>query len=116
MIARTLDRGKAEDLLALDLRELAAMSDFFLIASAATDNHVRALLKSLSRELAKHGVKPIHREGEDAANWVLLDFFDVVVHLFRRPVRRYYDLEHLWGDAPELELGLESPPDTEAAG
>lgn len=104
LIARSLEQGKAEDLLALDLRNLPAMSDYFLIASATTENHVRALLKSLSRELAVHGLRPVHREGEDTCNWVLLDFFDVVVHLFRRPVREYYDLERLWGDAPEVEL------------
>lgn len=110
LIAHILDRGKAEDLLALDLRGMAAMSDFFLIAGGQTDNHVRALVKQLDRELKQRGVAPVHREGEQNYNWVLLDFFDVIVHLFRRPVREYYDLERLWGDAPELELELPDEP------
>ncbi|MCX7020714.1 MAG: ribosome silencing factor [bacterium] len=106
LIALCLDEGKAEDVVALDLRSIGAMSDYFVIASGFTDNHVRALCERIERDLAPKGVKLIHREGFENCNWVLLDYFDVVVHIFRRPVRQYYDLERLWGDAPELELGL----------
>jgi ribosome-associated protein len=92
---------------ALDLREVGAMSDYFVIASGNTDNHVRALCERIEQDLSRQGASPLHREGQETWNWVLLDYFDVVVHVFRRPVRRYYDLERLWGDAPSLELGLE---------
>ncbi|OGD72426.1 MAG: ribosome silencing factor [Candidatus Coatesbacteria bacterium RBG_13_66_14] len=106
LIALCLDEGKAEEVVALDLRGIAAMSDYFVIASGVTENHVRALCERIERDLAPRGAKPLHREGLETWNWVLLDYFDVVVHIFRRPVRRYYDLERLWGDAPALELGL----------
>jgi ribosome-associated protein len=106
LIAVCLDEGKAEEIAVLDLRTVGAMSDYFVISSGVTENHVRALCERLERDLAPRGVKPLHREGFETCNWVLLDYFDVVVHLFRRPVRRYYDLERLWGDAPTLELGL----------
>jgi ribosome-associated protein len=106
LIAVCLDEGKAEEVVALDLRTVGAMSDYFVIASGVTENHVRALCERLERDLTPLGARPFHREGFDNCNWVLLDYFDVVVHLFRRPVRRYYDLERLWGDAPTLELGL----------
>jgi len=89
---------------------MAAMSNYFLIATGETDNHVRALVKQVDKELKSRGVAPHHREGEDNYNWVLLDFFDVIVHLFRRPVRDYYDLESLWGDAPRVELELSDGP------
>lgn len=105
VIAGSLDAGKAEEIVALDLRSIGAMSDYFVIASGATENHVRALCERIERELARIGVKPLHREGCQTWNWVLLDYFDVVVHIFRRPVRTYYDLERLWGDAPGLDLG-----------
>ena len=106
LIALCLDEGKAEEVIALDLRGIGAMSDYFIIASGVTDSHVRALCERIERDLTLRGAKPLHREGLETWNWVLLDYFDVVVHVFRRPVRQYYDLERLWGDAPELELGL----------
>jgi len=79
------------------------MSEFFVIATGTSVNHVRALVERVKRGLREKKIRPVHHEGEDTYNWVLLDYFDVVVHVFRKPVRRYYNLEKLWGDAPQLD-------------
>jgi len=98
-----LDEAKAEDILIYDLREVSAMSDFFVIATGTSPSHVRALVERVKRGLREQKIRPIHNEGEATYNWVLLDYFDVVVHIFREPVRRYYNIEKLWGDAPHLD-------------
>ncbi len=92
-----------------DLREMSAMSEFFVIATGTSASHVRALVERVKRGLREKNIRPVHNEGEETYNWVLLDYFDVVVHVFREPVRRYYNLEKLWGDAPQLD-----PQETES--
>jgi ribosome-associated protein len=101
-IAEAALEKKGEELVLLDLRELTPMTDFFVIGTVSTDVHSRAVeehLREMIRE--RFGVKPWHVEGGDASRtWVLLDYVDVVVHLFQPETRAYYDLERLWGDAP----------------
>lgn len=99
----------ARDPLVLDLRGLSDATDFFLIASGDSDVHVRAISENVRQGLSEQGVKPVGVEGERTARWVLLDYFDLVVHLFHPTVREFYQLENLWGDAPSL-LVDESPP------
>ena len=99
----------ARDLLVLDLRGLSDATDFFLIASGDSDVHVRAICENVVQGLSEQGLKPAGIEGERAARWVLLDYFDLVVHVFHPTVREFYQLEHLWGDAPTL-LVDETPP------
>ncbi len=93
---------KAEELVCLDLRRLTTMTDYFVIATVSTDVHSRAVEEAV-RELIRErfGVRPWHVEGaESSRNWILIDYVDVVVHLFQPETRAYYDLERLWGDAP----------------
>jgi ribosome-associated protein len=96
---------KAEDLVALDLRELSPVADYFLIASGNSEQHVVAIARNVERELAKLGTKAWHREGTEGRRWVLLDYVDTVVHVFHRETRAYYRLESLWGDAKRLPTG-----------
>ncbi len=96
-----LERNAREPLV-LDLRGLSDATDFFLIASGDSDVHVRAIAEHLREELAREGVKPAGVEGERSARWVLIDYIDVVVHVFHPRVREFYQLERLWGDAPTL--------------
>lgn len=92
---------KAEDVSILNLKDLTSITDYFVIASGASDTQVKAIVDAITNELEPE-IKPWHREGYDNLRWVLLDFVDVVVHVFQRQVREFYDLERLWADA-EIE-------------
>ncbi len=96
---------KALDVSLLDLRELPAATDFFLIASGRSDTHVTAIADHLIDEMKREGVRPIGVEGLRGGRWVLVDFVDFVVHVFHPAARDFYQLERLWGDAPLHVLG-----------
>ncbi|HJX61582.1 MAG TPA: ribosome silencing factor [Dehalococcoidia bacterium] len=91
-----LSDKRAEDILLLDIRSVALFADYFAIASAETARHTQALCDALDEELAKDGVSVWGREGEAGSGWVLLDFGDVIVHIFGPEQRSFYDLESLW--------------------
>jgi len=94
----------------LDLRELEAVSDFFIIVSAASEVQVKAIADHVEDVLREQsGVKPWHVEGLDGRRWVLLDYVDVVVHVFHEKTREYYLLERLWGDARRIEVADDHP-------
>lgn len=95
---------KGFDVKILKMAGISTICDYFVIASGEADVHVKAIAATIDDELRKEGVKPYHREGLDSGNWVLLDYIDVVVHVFREPTRQFYALEKLWGDAPVEEL------------
>jgi ribosome-associated protein len=84
----------------LDLRGLSDATDYFLIASGDSDVHVRAIADHVMDAMAGDGVRPAGVEGQRAARWVLIDYVDLVVHVFHPVVREFYQLERLWGDAP----------------
>jgi ribosome-associated protein len=95
---------KGFDVKILKLKSLSTVCDYFVIASGEADVHVKAIAKAIDDGLMEAGCKPYHREGITEGNWVLLDYADVVVHVFYEPTRRFYALERLWGDAPIEEL------------
>jgi ribosome-associated protein len=99
------DDRKAADIVALDLRALNDATDFFVIASGTSDAHVRGIADLVLERLAGSGIRPHHVEGLTNGRWVLLDFVDIVVHLFHPETRAYYRLERLWQDAPPLLSG-----------
>lgn len=88
----------------LDLRELTAMADYFVICSAYSDTQVKAIADEIDKNLKDEGIRVWHKEGYKGLNWVLLDYVDVVIHIFKKDVRTYYNLERLWGDAPSIEV------------
>lgn len=96
---------KAEDVVALDVRELTSFADTFLLATGTSDRHVRTVADAVVEAARVAGERPLGVEGQDEARWVLIDFGDVIVHVFRRDVRDHYDLERLWSDAPRLDVG-----------
>lgn len=96
---------KAIDPVVLDLREKSGFTDFFVIASGTSDRHVRAIAAGIGESLAAEGIRPMGIEGEAVGQWVLIDYADVVVHVFYSSQRMFYDLESLWVDAPRLDLG-----------
>jgi ribosome-associated protein len=89
----------AEDVVLMDLRKLGAMTDFFVICTGGVEQHVKAIADNITRGMRKQGVKTYHQEGFENWRWILLDYFDVVVHVFQPAWRDYYHLEDLWGDA-----------------
>jgi ribosome-associated protein len=103
-IAQLALTKKAFDVVIMDVREVSSVTDFFVIASGATDIQVRAIGRAIDDGMRARKVKPIHSEGEGACTWLLLDYFDVVVHVMQPRVRDYYNLEGLWADAPREEI------------
>jgi ribosome-associated protein len=91
---------KGYEIRILDLRTLASFADYFVICSADSDVQVKAIADEIDKELRDEGIKFWHKEGYKALNWVLIDYVDVVVHVFRKEAREFYKLEKLWGDAP----------------
>ena len=98
-----LDR-KAEDVVALDVRELTPFTDTFIIVTGTSDRHARSIADAITEAMAKRGEKPLGTEGHEEGRWVLIDLDDVIVHVFQEEVRQDYDLERLWSDAPALEV------------
>ena len=98
---------KAVDIVGLDLSGLDGVADYFLICSGSSEPQVKAIAEAVEDKLREHGARPWHIEGQEFRRWVLLDFVDVVVHVFHEKTREYYLLERLWGDARRVDLGVE---------
>lgn len=98
--AAALDDKKGLDIVALDVSALLVITDVFVIATGTSRRHVLTLAEEVEAKLKEADRRPLRREGLEDATWVLLDYGDVIVHLFDEVTRRYYDLERLWGDAP----------------
>ncbi|MEX1208623.1 MAG: ribosome silencing factor [Acidimicrobiia bacterium] len=100
--ASAVDDKKGLDVALLDVSSVIVLTDVFVIATGTSRRHVLSLAEEVEARLAALDRKPLRREGLEDAGWVLLDFGDIVVHLFDAETRRYYDLERLWRDAPRL--------------
>ncbi len=105
LVCRKLaDNKKAEDIAILDVRELSSVTDYFVIASGSSEPHLRAIVDEITDKLREdHHLRPKAIDGTLQAAWIVLDYFDVIVHVMRRDVRERYDLETLWGDAPRVK-------------
>ena len=98
------DNKKAENIVILDVRKLSSVTDYFVIASGTSEPHLRAIVEEITGQLREeHGVRPRAMDGSVHGAWVVLDFFDVIVHVMRQDVRERYDLESLWGDAARVK-------------
>jgi ribosome-associated protein len=95
---------KGFNVLVIDLRKLVTFTDYFVVCSADSDTQVKAIADQVDKALSDEGMKCWHREGLKALSWVLLDYVDVVVHIFRKDAREFYNLEKLWGDAPSEKM------------
>jgi ribosome-associated protein len=96
---------KASDVLVLDLRHTPAFTDYFVLCSGQNQRQVKAIADAIEEALRAVRVKPAHVEGYDRADWVLMDFFTFIVHVFTPQTRAFYSLERLWGDAERIEVG-----------
>lgn len=100
--ARAAAGKQARDIRVLEVRDLIVITDYFVICSGATDRQVKAIVEGVEEELRAAGRRAARREGERQLRWVLLDFADVIVHVFLEEEREYYELERLWADAPTV--------------
>lgn len=106
--ARAADSKKAEDIVALDVSGPMPLTDAFLLASADNERNVIAIASAVEDAMLEQGVKVLRREGRTEGRWVLIDFGDLVVHVFHEEERMYYSLERLWKDCPTIPFELES--------
>jgi len=105
LAARAAEEKKAIDVLILDVREQTVLTDYFVIASAETAPHIRAITEAIDERVEAAGGRAYRREGRQEARWILLDYGSVIVHVMDEEVRDYYDLERLWKDAPRIDVG-----------
>ncbi|MBR3779467.1 MAG: ribosome silencing factor [Clostridia bacterium] len=100
----TLDEHKATDIKVLGVGSITSIADYFLIASGNSANQVRSLADYVEEALAKEDIRPLRNEGYNTGDWVTLDYGDVLIHVFRRETRDFYDLERLWVDATDVDI------------
>lgn len=103
-IANLIFNKKGYDVKIIDLREITSFADYFVICSADSDTQVKAIADEIDEKLREKGIKYWHKEGTAALSWVLLDYVDVVVHIFKKESREFYNIEKLWGDAPIFDV------------
>lgn len=104
LITKAADDRRALDILTLDLQGITLVADYFVICSGTSDVHIRAIAEGIEETLKKeHHIRPAAVQGRTEANWIILDYGDVVVHVFSEAERVYYDLEELWDKAPIVE-------------
>ena len=101
---RAADDKQARELIVLDLRKAAGFTDYFVICSGTNARQIRAIADAVMESLAESGVKPAHIEGYERSEWILLDYFDFIVHVFAQDTRVFYSLERLWGNAERIEM------------
>ena len=98
------DNKKAENIVVLDVRKLSSVTDYFVVASGTSQPHLRAIVDEITNQLRdEHDLRPARTDGMASGAWVVLDFFDVIVHIMHTEVRQRYDLEGLWGDAKAMK-------------
>jgi ribosome-associated protein len=95
---------KAKNLVVMNVKEISFFTDYFVICSGASDRQVQAIASAIQEKMKKNGVLPLGVEGEKNGQWVLMDYNDVVVHIFYEPVREFYGIERLWTEAPQIEI------------
>ncbi|MFZ1517752.1 MAG: ribosome silencing factor [Ignavibacteriaceae bacterium] len=103
-IADLVFNKKGYDVKIIDLQNIASFADFFVICSADSDTQVKAIADEIDKTLRDEGIRCWHKEGYTALTWILLDYVDVVVHIFKKESREFYNIEKLWGDAPSIEV------------
>ncbi|MFP3936868.1 MAG: ribosome silencing factor [Phycisphaerae bacterium] len=110
--ARTAEEYNATDVLVLDLRDTSPVTDYFVICTGTSGRQMRTLTSELARRMKARGERAWRRAGEESAQWIVVDFVDVIVHIFDEYHRRFYDLELIWGEAPRVDWSRQRSPET----
>ena len=114
--AEFADNRKAEDIAVLDVHDLSSITDYFVICSGSSEPHLRAIADEITTKLDReHGIEPRVRDGGMGSGWLVLDFFDVIVHIMHSESRKRYDLEGLWNDAPRVKPRAAAKPKKKTA-
>ena len=103
-VAKILDEKKADNIKAVRIKDLTVIADYFVIAGATSSTQVRALADEVEFKMSQQGIEPLRVEGHPSSGWTILDYGDVVVHVFYKDTRNFYDLERLWADGTEIPL------------
>ncbi|MCD6501782.1 ribosome silencing factor [bacterium] len=112
-LAETIAEKMGQDVRILDLRGLTDIADWFIIASAKSERHLRVLGQDMVEEIKAADIGPMRTEGLDGKSWVIIDLFDIVVHIFTPERREFYSLERYWGDAPAESIDIDAQKDGE---
>jgi len=105
-IYEVLDDKKGQSITVLSVKGISPISDYFVIATATSSTHMNALVNHVEKELSNLGIYPRHKEGKDHGGWLLIDYRDVVIHIFNAETRQYYALERIWSDATPINFSL----------
>lgn len=103
---QALEEKKAEDIQVIDISEISAIADYFIIANGTNRSQIQAIADNVEEKLGRAGTQFKQMEGYDAANWILIDFLDIIVHIFDRENRTFYDLERIWRDGKKVPLSV----------
>tara|TARA_Y100001970_G_scaffold48993_1_gene62130 strand:- start:127 stop:474 length:348 start_codon:yes stop_codon:yes gene_type:complete len=98
-IVTLIQDKKGYDIKIIDLKGISSLTDYFIICSSDSDPQTRAITNHIKKDLSRDKVKPFQIEGLDYMDWILMDYFDIVIHIFKKETREFYDIERLWGDA-----------------
>lgn len=107
-VYKALDDRKAHNITVLDVQGLTSIADYFVLATGTSTRHASALAESVEDELSKLGIEPNHKEGHRSGEWILLDYTDVIVHVFTEQTREFYKLEKMWKDAQIVEVSVDT--------
>ena len=103
-IVQVMDSKKAKDIRLIKIEGISSLGDYFVVASASNTTQVNAIADEVEDEMTKLGLEPNRVEGRQSAQWILMDYYDVMVHVFLDEARNFYNLERLWSDAPQLDI------------
>ena len=101
---KALDSKKAVDIKVIRVDSLTTLADYFIICNGTSTTHIKALADECEFKLEEAGFKLMHREGRDSGNWILLDYKDIIVHVYNKEMREHYDLERFWADGEEIDI------------
>ncbi len=101
---RALSSKKAEKITALRVKDITSLANYFVIASGSSTTHVKALADEVEYQMSQKGIEPHGIDGSPSSNWIVLDYIDVVVHIFNEEAREFYQLEHLWADGEPVDV------------
>ena len=104
-IAEILEDRKAKEIRIMEIKDISILTDYFIVCTGTSTTHIRALADAVEEKLSGEGREPCHIEGYETARWILMDYGDVVVHIFHSEDREFYDLERLWADAKQILAG-----------
>ena len=104
LIIKTLDLKKGEDIQAIKISDLTILADYFVIANGTSNTHTRTLADEVEFQLSQHGIEPERREADTGNTWIILDYADIIVHVFYKDTRDFYKLEGLWADGEQIDI------------